>query len=57
MNSDSLYSRLARAKGWGSAGQCPALDIAKTPAVGERVAIAQTSARATRQSVGGGVRA
>lgn len=28
----ALYSRLARAFGWGSAGQCPAPHVAKTPA-------------------------
>ena len=32
-----LDTRLARANGWGSAGQCPARLVAKTPAVRERV--------------------
>ena len=32
-----LYTRLTRANGWGSAGQCPAPSYAKTPAVRERV--------------------
>jgi hypothetical protein len=31
-----MHQRLARANGWGSAGQCPASSPAKTPAAGDR---------------------
>ena len=41
MNIAALYLAnqfsLARVNGWGSAGQCPACQLAKTPAVRERV--------------------
>jgi hypothetical protein len=33
----AIHDSLARANGWGSAGQCPATHAAKTPAVRESV--------------------
>lgn len=53
-------TRLTRANGWGSAGQCPASACAKTPAAPERDShlVANTSARSPVQAaVGGGVEA
>lgn len=57
-----FYS-LARVNGWGSAGSCPACQLAKTPAVRERVsrvaAVGDTGDNFARESVraaaGGGV--
>lgn len=49
---------LARANGWGSAGQCPALACAKTPAAGEQVRPATAhSACGTQPVTGEGIRA
>lgn len=49
---------LARANGWGSAGKCPALACAKTPAVGEQVRPATAhSACGTQPVTGEGIRA
>ena len=50
---------LARANGWGSAGQCPALACAKTPAVGEQVRPAKAHSACGTQPVadGEGIRA
>ena len=47
---------LARAKGWGSAGQCPALACAKTPAALERDChvVVETSSRSPVQAAAGG---
>lgn len=42
-------TRLARANGWGSAGQCPAGHGAKTPAVGVRAAALRRRIRDARQ--------
>lgn len=56
----SSYKRLARANGWGSAGQCPASSSAKTPAAWERVShlVANSSSRRPVQAAAdGGVEA
>jgi len=63
--SGSFNTRLTRANGWGSAGQCPAPTYAKTPAIREQarhvVAAGRTPASAsacvTCAAVGGGVEA
>lgn len=50
---------LARANGWGSAGQCPALACVKTPAAGEQVRPATAHSACGTQPVadGEGIRA
>ena len=58
---NSLFNSLARANGWGSAGQCPAHLVATTPASRARdIRVAAlldrgTSTRATVSGAGGGV--
>lgn len=48
---------LARANGWGSAGECPALTCAKTPAAGEQVwpATGSSACATQRAAVGEGI--
>lgn len=58
----SRVHSLARANGWGSAGQCPAVHVAKTPAAWEQVsrvatAIGASSCGTTPTAVAGEVRA
>lgn len=63
-NGGSAFTHLAQVNGWGSAGQCPASDSAKTPAVREQVRhvvatggmpVSTSACAIERAAVGGGI--